>query len=197
MGYDWEQYYREKDQPYFVPDEVLVRELTSRTPGRALDLGTGEGGDALWLAERGWEVTAVDQSKTALKTLLSEARRRRLKLNATCSDILKFVPNELFDLVLLAFIHFDKADRGKLWKKCRELVKTSGQIVIISIVNPTGQKATLPTNTFPVLAELLPELQQAGLKIQKSEEIYRRMQWSPEESFEGETVLVVASKSGY
>lgn len=197
MAYDWEQYYRDKDQPYLVPDEVMVKELTGANPGRAIDFGSGEGANAIWLAAGGWEVTAVDQSKSALKTCLAEAKKRGLQINATCSDLLKYVPPEPFDLVLLAFIHFPQSERGNLFQKCRNLLKSTGQVMIISIINPTNKKATLPTDTFPTLTMLTRELQTAGLKIQKTQEIYRTMQWSETEGFEGETALITATKTIY
>ena len=48
------------------PNTVLVREVAKMTPGSALDLGSGEGADAIWLARQGWRVTAVDVSQIAL-----------------------------------------------------------------------------------------------------------------------------------
>jgi 2-polyprenyl-3-methyl-5-hydroxy-6-metoxy-1,4-benzoquinol methylase len=49
------------------PNGVLVTEVSDMVPGQALDIGCGEGGDALWLARRGWKVTALDISRTALE----------------------------------------------------------------------------------------------------------------------------------
>jgi len=64
----WEEMYRGRDQVFSgAPNGVLVAEVTDLPPGRALDVGCGEGGDALWLARRGWQVTAVDVSRTALR----------------------------------------------------------------------------------------------------------------------------------
>lgn len=61
----WEGFYREREQVWSgEPNPVLVRETDGLTPGRALDLGCGEGADALWLAGCGWQVTAVDVSRT-------------------------------------------------------------------------------------------------------------------------------------
>ncbi|MEV0718461.1 class I SAM-dependent methyltransferase [Asanoa sp. NPDC050611] len=64
----WEDMYRGSDQVFSGnPNGILVTEAADLPPGRALDVGCGEGGDALWLARRGWTVTATDVSQTALR----------------------------------------------------------------------------------------------------------------------------------
>lgn len=64
----WEEMYRGSDQVFSGnPNGVLVAEVADLPPGQALDVGCGEGADALWLAQRGWQVTAVDISWTALR----------------------------------------------------------------------------------------------------------------------------------
>ena len=64
----WEEKYRSRDRVFSgAPNGVLVTEAADLPPGRALDAGCGEGGDALWLARRGWQVTGVDVSETALQ----------------------------------------------------------------------------------------------------------------------------------
>nr|WP_216217234.1 class I SAM-dependent methyltransferase [Amycolatopsis aidingensis] len=64
----WDDMYRSRDQVFSgEPNGVLVTEVTDLPPGQALDVGCGEGADALWLARRGWQVTAVDISRVALE----------------------------------------------------------------------------------------------------------------------------------
>jgi SAM-dependent methyltransferase len=64
----WENRYRSRHQVFSGnPNGVLVAEVTGLPPGRALDVGCGEGADALWLARHGWQVTAVDISPTAVQ----------------------------------------------------------------------------------------------------------------------------------
>lgn len=64
----WDELYRESDRRWSgAPNAALVAEVSALPPGRALDVGCGEGGDAHWLAERGWRVTAVDISPVALE----------------------------------------------------------------------------------------------------------------------------------
>ncbi|MFF3495321.1 class I SAM-dependent methyltransferase [Streptomyces sp. NPDC002795] len=65
---EWDERYRSHDQLFSGnPNGVLVAEVGELPPGQALDVGCGEGGDALWLARRGWQVTAVDVSEVALR----------------------------------------------------------------------------------------------------------------------------------
>jgi SAM-dependent methyltransferase len=64
---DWDGRYAESDQIWSgQPNGGLVAEVESLAPGRALDVGCGEGADAVWLAQRGWQVTALDVSQVAL-----------------------------------------------------------------------------------------------------------------------------------
>ncbi len=70
----WDERYRSRDQVFSgEPNGVLVTEVTGLPPGQALDVGCGEGADALWLARQGWQVTAVDISRTALQRAAAAA----------------------------------------------------------------------------------------------------------------------------
>jgi SAM-dependent methyltransferase len=73
----WEDRYGQPGRAWSGrPNAALVDEATALTPGRALDVGSGEGGDALWLAARGWQVTGVDISQNALDKAAAVARER-------------------------------------------------------------------------------------------------------------------------
>src|SRR3954470_19229356 len=66
-GPDWDARYAEADRVWSGrPNGALVAEVEGLAPGRVLDVGCGEGADAVWLALRGWDVTALDVSKVAL-----------------------------------------------------------------------------------------------------------------------------------
>ncbi|MDT0443200.1 class I SAM-dependent methyltransferase [Streptomyces johnsoniae] len=70
----WDDMYRSRDQVFSGnPNGVLVAEADGLPPGRALDVGCGEGADARWLARRGWQVTAVDVSEVALRRAAATA----------------------------------------------------------------------------------------------------------------------------
>lgn len=96
----WESLYGERLQVWSGKvNATLVREVDDVPPGRALDLGCGEGGDALWLAERGWTVTAVDISATAVERARAEATRRGLDVDWQQRDLSESLPVGPFDLV--------------------------------------------------------------------------------------------------
>ncbi|OLT40683.1 SAM-dependent methyltransferase [Saccharomonospora sp. CUA-673] len=64
----WDERYRSQQQLFSGnPNGVLVTDVADLPPGQALDVGCGEGGDAIWLARRGWQVTAIDISRVALQ----------------------------------------------------------------------------------------------------------------------------------
>nr|WP_246313820.1 class I SAM-dependent methyltransferase [Janibacter alkaliphilus] len=98
------------------PNGTLATELHGLTPGRALDVGAGEGADAIWLAEHGWEVTANDISGNALAQLANEAARRHLPIQVVRSDINEPSPfaAQTYDLVSLQYGSFTRTpdDRG-------------------------------------------------------------------------------------
>jgi 2-polyprenyl-3-methyl-5-hydroxy-6-metoxy-1,4-benzoquinol methylase len=72
----WDERYRSHDALWSGnPNDHLINETDGLTPGPALDVGCGEGADAVWLAERGWRVTAVDLSTVALERGAAHARR--------------------------------------------------------------------------------------------------------------------------
>jgi SAM-dependent methyltransferase len=108
----WDELYGRRDQLFSGnPNGVLVREIADLTPGQALDVGCGEGGDAHWLASRGWMVTAVDISRTALD--------RAAKLNAgdriswTHADLAATPPPAgSFDLVSVQYFPLSKGKSG-------------------------------------------------------------------------------------
>jgi SAM-dependent methyltransferase len=95
----WDDLYRTKDQLWSgAPNGVLVVEAADLPPGQALDLGCGEGGDALWLASRSWLVTAVDISRVALERAAAVAGDA--KVSWTHADLATFTPPAgAFDLV--------------------------------------------------------------------------------------------------
>lgn len=89
------------------PNTALVRETAGLTPGRALDLGCGEGADAIWLAGEGWRVVAVDVSRVALERAGVHARQAGVaeRIRWERHDLAETFPAGSFDLVSAHFLH--------------------------------------------------------------------------------------------
>jgi len=110
----YDEYYKEEShfgEPY--PDLVkLFAENDSR--GKILDLGCGQGRDALALAHLGYEVTGVDVSQIGIEQMLREAKRKNLKVRGIIADIYEFPIDSDFDYILLdSMLHFYKREREK------------------------------------------------------------------------------------
>jgi len=105
---DWDANYRDADQRWSGQvNGSLVAEIEGLQPGRALDVGCGEGADAIWLAERGWTVTAADIAPTAIERAGKAAAERRLTIDFRAVDLLDERPAaDAFDLVSLHYPGF-------------------------------------------------------------------------------------------
>jgi SAM-dependent methyltransferase len=98
---DWDERYASAAQVWSgEPNAALVAEIGALAPGRALDVGCGEGADAIWLAGRGWRVTALDVSTVALERARVAARQAGFDVQWTHAGLLEAtLPRGAFDLV--------------------------------------------------------------------------------------------------
>jgi SAM-dependent methyltransferase len=140
----WEERYRSRERirEDFAIEPVPLVERTARTlpPGRALDLACGTGRNALWLAEQGWKVTAVDGAASAIQTLLERARERNLEVNTVVADLEKWeyrIEPGAWDLICICYYLqrdlFEAAKRG---------LAPGGVIVSIVHISDPGEPAT-------------------------------------------------------
>ncbi len=132
----WEDFYRDKDQVWSgKANPLLVREVAALTPGAALDLGCGEGGDAIWLTQQGWRVTAVDISDVALKRAAGHAAEAGADgIVWERHDLAKSFPEGQFDLVSAQFFHSPVAvddERDKALRRASEAVAPGGTLIIV------------------------------------------------------------------
>ena len=136
----WEQHYGERERVWSGRVNVRLAEVAeSLPPGRALDLGCGEGADAMWLAERGWQVTAVDISQTALDRATADARARNLldRIDFQRHELPDTFPDGTFDLVSAQFLHSTvELDRPRLLRRAAEAVAVGGTLLIVDHGSP-------------------------------------------------------------
>ncbi|MCM2416910.1 class I SAM-dependent methyltransferase [Streptomyces sp. RKAG293] len=98
---EWDSRYADRQQLWSgQPNGALVAEAAGLTPGRVLDVGCGEGADALWLARGGWDVTALEVSSVALERAAGHARDAGLGVRWVHAELAHAaLPQASFDLV--------------------------------------------------------------------------------------------------
>ena len=137
------------------PNPQLVAEVADLAPGRALDVGCGEGADAIWLARQGWEVVAADISGVALERAAQHARDldpvafARIEWRHT--DLLVDPPEaDSFDLVSAQFMQLPPRPRARLFSALVQSVKTGGTLLVVGH-HPTDLTAGVPRPQMPEL----------------------------------------------
>jgi SAM-dependent methyltransferase len=135
----WEQRYRVGDSGKEDAATALVVETAAKVrPGTAIDLACGAGRNALYLAENGWSVTAIDGSQTAIDLVRQRAAARGLKVDAVVADLTSDgfgMPPDAFDLVLIAY--YLQRDLFPLVKRA---VRPGGLILAIVHTPDPGEK---------------------------------------------------------
>lgn len=130
----WEERYRSAPTLFSGhANTQLITEVSSLPPGRALDAGCGEGGDALWLAEHGWQVDAVDISTVALGRAAQVAQDRGLagRIRFAQADLTNWSPSGEYDLVSSFYVHPPSATRGQLYAKLAAAVAPGGILLVV------------------------------------------------------------------
>lgn len=159
----WDERYAEKDRIWSGRvNAQLAATAEGLTPGRALDLGCGEGGDAVWLAEHGWDVVAVDVSETALARAAGEAKRRGVDdcIAFEHHDLSDSFPAGRFDLVSAQYLHsFVRLERPAILRKAAAALLPGGLLVICDHGAAPPWAEHIPhDHPFPAAEEVLAEL---------------------------------------
>ncbi|MFD7061947.1 class I SAM-dependent methyltransferase [Streptomyces sp. NPDC059906] len=131
----WEARYRDSGRVWSGrPNELLVREAAALTPGTALDLGCGEGGDAVWLAARGWRVTGVDIAVTALERAALHAAEAGVGDRVTWQrhELGEWFPEGTFDLVSAHYLQSPVAlDQRGVLRRAAAAVAPGGTLLLV------------------------------------------------------------------
>ena len=124
----WDRRYTESAQVWRAePHEEVVATVAALEPGRALDVAAGEGRHSVWLAERGWDVTAIDFSAVGLAKGRIEAERRGLGIEWVVDDVTTWAPGRPYDLVLVAFLHLGP----QIYRTLRRHLAPGGHLVVV------------------------------------------------------------------
>ncbi len=142
---EWDDRYRGEDQLWSGHvNGSLEAEVAGLDPGRALDVGCGEGADAIWLAEQGWAVTAVDLSDVAVDRGRAEATRRELAITWVAGEFPAGVAGSVFDLVSLHYPAFTIETLSDIGDGLQRAVAPGGVLLVVGHAPPDD----LETATF-------------------------------------------------
>ncbi|MDG4828760.1 class I SAM-dependent methyltransferase [Solwaraspora sp. WMMD1047] len=130
----WERHYRGRPGGAARVNPLLAEITDPLHPGAALDLGCGAGGDAVWLARRGWHVTAVDISTTAVERLRERARELGVEdlVTAERHDLASSFPAGRFDLVSAQYFHTPfPLLRGRILSAAAAALRPGGLLLVV------------------------------------------------------------------
>jgi len=176
---DWDARYRGATLLWTErPNQLLVEEISGVKPGRALDLGAGEGRNAVWLAEQGWQVTAVDFSRVALERAATVAQRAGIDVEWVHADLTDYKPAAAaFDLVVMLYLHLPPGARRGVLDQAVTALRPGGRLLIVghdleNLVGGHGgpQEPSLLYTPDRIAAEL------PGLTLARTQTVKRQVQ---------------------
>lgn len=146
----WEQRYAGDERVWSGRVNATLAEVVGEfEPGTSIDLGCGEGGDVLWLAEQGWQARGLDISETAIGRARAEAAARGIEsATFTATDLDAWQPEpDTADLVTASFFQSEVAlDRIAILRTAASAVRSGGRLVVIShAAGPPGSSHLGPT----------------------------------------------------
>ncbi len=169
----WDERYSSVEQVWSGrPNPQLVAEVSALAPGAALDVGAGEGADAIWLAGRGWTVTAIDISQVALDRAAQHAAQAGAEVAARITwqvaDLLAWTPPAAtYDLVSAQFFHLPPHLLAQAHQRLADAVRTGGQLLIV--LHHSDDIVTVPrpfgSSLFPPPEEIVARFPQDDWEV--------------------------------
>jgi SAM-dependent methyltransferase len=128
---DWDKRYQEKELLWSAgPNRFLVEELQGMRPGRALDLACGEGRNAIWLAEQGWQVSASDFSGVAIDKAKARASELQLDIQFSLADATSPL-SESFDLIIVFYLHLPREENRLVLQHASAALAPGGTLLYV------------------------------------------------------------------
>jgi SAM-dependent methyltransferase len=127
-SHGWDTRYDEKELVWSgEPNMFLPPIVEGLDVGTALDLACGEGRNAIWLARRGWSVTGVDFSAVGIEKAKRTAGDAVVEW--VVADVTSYVPDRMFDLVMIVYVHLEAADMKRLFQRALDALAPGGTLI--------------------------------------------------------------------
>ncbi|MFQ5426524.1 MAG: class I SAM-dependent methyltransferase [Gaiellales bacterium] len=174
----WNRRYRERELGWSVdPNPLLVAEASDLPAGRCLDLACGEGRSAIWLAQRGWRVTAVDFSDTGLERARLRAAHHGVEVEWVLQDVLDYEPRRhAYGLVLALYLQLPPRERRFVLAGACRAVAPGGRVLVVGhdLENlEHGWRGPSDPDVLLTAADVAAEL--PGLVIDRAERLTRSL----------------------
>lgn len=201
----WDERYAGSDLVWSAtPNQWVEQVAAGLAPGRVLDLAGGEGRNALWLAERGWQATVVDFSQVGLDRARALAVERfgadDERLVTVRADLLTYPPEPgSFDLVLVVYLHLVAEARRTVLRMAAAAVAPGGRLLVVAH-DPTNLTAGVGGPQDPRVLftgeDVEADIEGTGLVIERSESVLRTVETEngPREAVD--SLLVAARTRG-
>jgi SAM-dependent methyltransferase len=197
-GISWDERYGEEEFAYGVEPNTFLVEMVAQLPaqGSVLCLCEGEGRNAVYLAEQGYQVTAVDASAVGMAKAQRLAAERGVQIETIVSDLVDYdIPVDTFDAVVSIFCHVPKSLREKVHLQVINGLKASGMLLLEAYFPKQLEFGT----GGPPMAELMMDLESLkleleGLELLHAEEKIREVVEGKYHTGKGAVVQVLARK---
>jgi len=178
---DWNRRYAGRELVWTgEPNRFLVAETAGLTPGRALDLACGEGRNAVWLAQRGWEVTGVDFSDVAVEKARRLAAERGVEAHFFTADLREHLPDpHAFDLVLLFYLQVPAETRRSIVRAAASAVAPGGHLLLVAHDSANlehGHGGPQEPSVLYAADDVAHDLDGTELEIERAERVERPVQ---------------------
>ncbi len=199
---DWDDKYGQSDLVWSMGPNQWIEEVAGDLPlGKALDLAAGEGRNAIWLASRGWDATAIDFSAVALERAQGLAAERlgpqATRFHTRCEDLSSYAPTpHEFDLVIVVYLQVPATLRTPILQGAAEAVRPGGMLIVTAHDSENARRGFGGPPNPEVLytaADVVQDIAGRGLDVTRDEMVVRHVQ-TPEGPREALDCLVVATR---
>lgn len=155
------------------PNALLASFAEALDPGRAVDIGAGEGRNSVWLAQAGWAVTAVDVSDVGLARAERHAAEEGVEIECVVADWRSYRAPGAFDLAVISFMHPLSADRADMFAHAGEMLAPGGHLFTVGVeIGELGRRGPKDPDRLYTRERLREAL--AGFEIVRCERVAYR-----------------------